>query len=775
MAILIPEIPTIGVGQATEPMIDTYSAPRRDPTAGSGMLQLAKSLEGLAGVQDRAVENKKQQDLANINVHAFTLKEGLKALNGKSPSTGDINNILSAVHPVVRSRAATDNGIEHGIAVRAEIFGSIPQGLPTEQAEAAYDAAISQYVAGLGDVDPAYKNGVLSSLNAARKTRSNVDYKVRVKNAEDAADNAFGGQVDDILTNSLTGADAGDFDDAPAPKPYIPGKGSSVKGSFNFAHADQKDVNADVLDRVSAASSLFGQELTIQSGYRSPAYNKKVGGAKNSQHVHKNAVDISTAGMNDEQKAALTASLVQAGFTRIIGYSGQQAIHVDMGNPGADGLAVMWNKSSKNMGSAADWYTKGIAMGRAGEKVAVASGAPVQMASAPSGTMTDVPADMDYGDEVDPTAGDPTVVAQDVPDVDEDGYPTSEDAYQDDGQTFAIGTELPKDESGDYIYSKNPKVNAAVKWARDQIKAKQEEYIRTSSNGAKRQRDVLARRLMAFAEEQNNPAFLHAIDFGILPKELKTEFRTTERAIMGRVRFAREENERVAKVEAERKKNEVYKEMDDLILSGKPATDADMRRWGSVDRTLPDDFRPRRDAMESGMVDLRQQSDLLDKLKKDIRFAIDTGQDPNTIKIDGLTSPSHRNEARQFIDDYVKTGGEVNEKYYEDRWNDASQAIWGKALSGALTVKIDPKIQDTFEKHLMDAVVKWKEGNPGKTLYRITDRQDVFNAAFNKVLEAHPAPNADAGQNGEMPVPPAVNDPMNNPHDMNNTWGFGQN
>lgn len=39
----------------------------------------------------------------------------------------------------------------------------------------------------------------------------------------------------------------------------------------------------------------FGKPLALTSIYRSPGYNKRVGGVANSQHVRFNAVDISTA------------------------------------------------------------------------------------------------------------------------------------------------------------------------------------------------------------------------------------------------------------------------------------------------------------------------------------------------------------------------------------------------------------------------------------------------------------------------------------------------
>ncbi|NDC30848.1 MAG: DUF882 domain-containing protein [Bacteroidetes bacterium] len=44
----------------------------------------------------------------------------------------------------------------------------------------------------------------------------------------------------------------------------------------------------------------FGRPLSINSGYRGPALNKAIGGAKNSQHMTGQAADIEIAGMDNK-------------------------------------------------------------------------------------------------------------------------------------------------------------------------------------------------------------------------------------------------------------------------------------------------------------------------------------------------------------------------------------------------------------------------------------------------------------------------------------------
>lgn len=65
-----------------------------------------------------------------------------------------------------------------------------------------------------------------------------------------------------------------------------------------------------------------GRPLRIVSGYRDPAHNRAVGGAKASRHMHGDAADIPAGYATVEQAR-------RAGFTGI-GRRGQWAVHVDM-------------------------------------------------------------------------------------------------------------------------------------------------------------------------------------------------------------------------------------------------------------------------------------------------------------------------------------------------------------------------------------------------------------------------------------------------------------
>ena len=57
----------------------------------------------------------------------------------------------------------------------------------------------------------------------------------------------------------------------------------------------------------------LGVPLTINSAYRSPAYNSKIGGAKFSQHLEAKAADISTSKFTPEQVHAAILKLISEG------------------------------------------------------------------------------------------------------------------------------------------------------------------------------------------------------------------------------------------------------------------------------------------------------------------------------------------------------------------------------------------------------------------------------------------------------------------------------
>jgi len=85
----------------------------------------------------------------------------------------------------------------------------------------------------------------------------------------------------------------------------------------------------DVLEKLRA--TLGGHAITILSGYRSPAHNARVGGAKASQHMQGRAADIIVEGYAPSDVHASLLQLFAAGDIKIGGlgkYNGW--VHVDI-------------------------------------------------------------------------------------------------------------------------------------------------------------------------------------------------------------------------------------------------------------------------------------------------------------------------------------------------------------------------------------------------------------------------------------------------------------
>lgn len=57
----------------------------------------------------------------------------------------------------------------------------------------------------------------------------------------------------------------------------------------------------------------IGEGLRILSGYRTPSWNKKVGGASNSQHMQAKAADLTTKSLTPKKLHAVILKLIKEG------------------------------------------------------------------------------------------------------------------------------------------------------------------------------------------------------------------------------------------------------------------------------------------------------------------------------------------------------------------------------------------------------------------------------------------------------------------------------
>ena len=87
-----------------------------------------------------------------------------------------------------------------------------------------------------------------------------------------------------------------------------------------FKCKDGSDIpNSALLNIVELARNLevlrtsINKPITITSGYRSPKYNTKIGGVKDSQHLRGTAADIKVPGMTPKEVALVIEGLIQSG------------------------------------------------------------------------------------------------------------------------------------------------------------------------------------------------------------------------------------------------------------------------------------------------------------------------------------------------------------------------------------------------------------------------------------------------------------------------------
>lgn len=89
---------------------------------------------------------------------------------------------------------------------------------------------------------------------------------------------------------------------------------------------ETRNLVALVMQVLDPLREKYGHPITVNSGYRSPELNKKVGGASSSQHVTGQAADI-TAGSKEENKK-LFELLKEMDFDQLINEYDYRWIHV---------------------------------------------------------------------------------------------------------------------------------------------------------------------------------------------------------------------------------------------------------------------------------------------------------------------------------------------------------------------------------------------------------------------------------------------------------------
>jgi zinc D-Ala-D-Ala carboxypeptidase len=87
-------------------------------------------------------------------------------------------------------------------------------------------------------------------------------------------------------------------------------------------------IDTDALDKLQALRNRLGKPLVLTSAYRSPAHNKRVGGAKASLHIQGVAFDVR---MENHDPHEFEAAARAVGFTGFGYYPKSGFMHIDTG------------------------------------------------------------------------------------------------------------------------------------------------------------------------------------------------------------------------------------------------------------------------------------------------------------------------------------------------------------------------------------------------------------------------------------------------------------
>ena len=118
------------------------------------------------------------------------------------------------------------------------------------------------------------------------------------------------------------------------------GKDYKISEHFTLGETQCKDgtdkvlYSTDLMDKLEALRAYGGFTITINSGYRTASYNKKIGGATSSQHIKGTAADVVVKKDGAVIPAKLICCLAQTLGFKGIGYISANAVHLDMRESG---------------------------------------------------------------------------------------------------------------------------------------------------------------------------------------------------------------------------------------------------------------------------------------------------------------------------------------------------------------------------------------------------------------------------------------------------------
>lgn len=134
------------------------------------------------------------------------------------------------------------------------------------------------------------------------------------------------------------------------------GLAALAPNGVQFTKSFQSKVSSKLSGVLSSLGQALGKTISVNSGYRSPAYNKSVGGAKSSYHTKGLAADIDMTGWSDAEKQRAVAELAAMGVGGFVTYTNSpNMLHIDMRPPTENGPLFMHNKTARLFDQAPAW------------------------------------------------------------------------------------------------------------------------------------------------------------------------------------------------------------------------------------------------------------------------------------------------------------------------------------------------------------------------------------------------------------------------------------
>jgi len=138
-------------------------------------------------------------------------------------------------------------------------------------------------------------------------------------------------------------------------------------GDTTFGSFDRSQLNASlgpVMDAIGGQIAMSAlPDIGINSGFRSATKNAKAGGAKGSQHLQGKALDLSIAGLTDEQKYDLLNTAIEAGAKGIGLYPSGNVMHIDTRqSPAMWGMVPGAQYKGMSLEQAPDWARETLGM-----------------------------------------------------------------------------------------------------------------------------------------------------------------------------------------------------------------------------------------------------------------------------------------------------------------------------------------------------------------------------------------------------------------------------